>query len=108
MTKGDIVLIPFPFTDLSGKKVRPALVLYASARGEDCIVAFISSIPKKNSGLFAISAEPSKQNGLKASSHIRLDKLATLEKKLVIGGVGSLDPATQKKIALKLKTLLGL
>ena len=30
------------------------------------------------------------------------------EKKLVIGGVGSLDTATQKKIALKLKTLLGL
>lgn len=40
MKKGDIVLVSFPFTDFSGDKVRPALVLSASAL--DVIIAFIS------------------------------------------------------------------
>ena len=39
--KGKIVAIPFPFTDLKGTKVRPALVI--DEGHEDVIVAFISS-----------------------------------------------------------------
>ena len=39
--KGKIVLIPFPFTDLTATKLRPALVLYEGEK--DVIVAFISS-----------------------------------------------------------------
>jgi mRNA interferase MazF len=41
MLKGRIVLIPFPFTDLSASKLRPALVLYEGE--QDVVVAFISS-----------------------------------------------------------------
>ena len=39
--KGKIVLIPFPFTDLTATKLRPALVLYEGEK--DVVVAFISS-----------------------------------------------------------------
>ena len=39
LSRGDVVLVPFPFTDLSGGKVRPALVV--NALGEDLLVAFI-------------------------------------------------------------------
>lgn len=47
MKKGAIVLTPFPFTNLSGQKNRPALVLSLSRQGEDVLVAFISSVVEK-------------------------------------------------------------
>jgi len=86
MGKGHLVLVPFPFTDLSGQKVRPALVLYVS-RGEDCIVAFISSVQKKKN-TFDMPIEATPANGLKVDSVIKLDKLATVQKKIVIGELG--------------------
>jgi mRNA interferase MazF len=39
--KGKIVLVPFPFTDLTATKLRPALVIYEGEK--DIVVAFISS-----------------------------------------------------------------
>ncbi len=96
MRKGSIVLIPFPFTDLSGQKVRPAVVLHA-ARGEDCIVAFISSVVKKDT-LAHVAISPDESNGLKTRSHIKMDKLATLQKAIVIGELGVLDDLTMKKL----------
>jgi mRNA interferase MazF len=43
LTKGDVVLVPFPFTDLSQTKLRPAIVLYVQPEGEDITLCFISS-----------------------------------------------------------------
>lgn len=80
MNKGDIVLIPFPFTDFSGTKNRPALIL---AHGEvDITVSFITTQLKWKED-FDIKIEPSQTNGLKRTSLIRLSKIATLDKNLV-------------------------
>jgi mRNA interferase MazF len=107
MHKGDIILVPFPFTDLSGQKIRPALVLYTASKGEDCIVAFISSVSKGKS-VFDVSIKLSKTNGLKADSIIKLDKLATLEKKISLGEIGVLEPALMKMVGQKLRVLFAL
>ena len=85
--KGDIVLIPFPFTDLSGSKVRPAVVLVSHKKSVDIIVAFITSHTKKITQAM-IQIEPTMQNGLKVPSAIVCDKLATLDTKVVIGKIG--------------------
>jgi mRNA interferase MazF len=88
MKKGDIVLIPFPFTDLTGNKNRPAVILVESEN--DVIVSFITSQLKWQSG-FDIVVQPTELNGLKTSSLIRLSKLATIDKELIIGRLGVLD-----------------
>lgn len=108
MSKGDIVLIPFPFTDLSGHKVRPALVLYTSKNSEDCIVAFLSSVKQKRMGAFDLPITPSERNGLKVNSTIKVDKIATLQKKIVIGELGVLEKSFISIIEGKLRMLFSI
>jgi mRNA interferase MazF len=88
MKKGDIVLIPFPFTDLSGNKKRPAIVLIDTE--DDVTICFITTQLKWQSD-FDITVHPSKINGLKKTSLIRLNKFATVDKDLIIGLLGHLD-----------------
>ena len=88
MNKGDIVLIPFLFTDLSGIKNRPALILIEG--DSDITVSFITTQVKWQED-FDVKIEPTPLNGLKRTSLIRLGKLATIDKDLVIGKLGKLS-----------------
>lgn len=88
MNKGDIVLIPFPFSDLSGNKCRPAIILIDS--NDIVTVCFITSQLKWQSA-YDILVEPTKLNGLKKVSLIRLNKFATIDKELILGLLGRLD-----------------
>ena len=90
------VRMPFPFTDLSGHKVRPAVVLYTENKGEDFIVCFISSKGKARSCDVKVRANTS--NGLKVDSIIKTSKIATLEKRLALGEIGILDKKTIKEL----------
>jgi mRNA interferase MazF len=91
---GDIVLTRFPFTDLSGAKVRPALVISRdNARRSDVIVAFITSNAQKLANPDAMSLQPNRANGLKVASVVRSDKLATLEARVIAGRLGKADAA---------------
>ena len=91
--KAKIVLIHFPFTDLSALKLRPALVIHES--GEDVIVVFISSrLPKflLDSDLLIPAEHPSfSVTGLKRTSVIKFDKVATVSKDLIEGEIGGID-----------------
>ena len=88
MIKGDIVLIPFPFTDLTGVKNRPALILVET--DFDITVSFITTQVKWEEE-FDVRLAPSKENGLKKNSVIRLGKLSTIDKDLIIGRLGRLS-----------------
>lgn len=95
--RGKIILVPFPFTDLSSQKIRPAVIVSRPVDGSpDTIVAFISSVPFRVSRCNVVlpPKHPDfKKTGLKATSTIRCDKLATLDKTIVLGEVGSLSKA---------------
>lgn len=106
LKKGSVVLIPFPFTDLKGSKVRPAVVLNSNLM-EDVIVIFISSKVGKTKS-FEIVIEPDFTNGLKAKSKIICSKIATLDKKIVLGEIGVLNSIYLSKIDKELKNVFGI
>jgi|GEM_PF-367259 len=105
MNKGDIILVPFPFTDLSGNKLRPALVLADEER--DVIAAFISTILRERfKSDFLIKKND--KNSLKKDSLLKLNKLATLSHDLIKGKIGELFDDELKEIDKKLLELFNL
>ena len=89
---GSIVLTRFPFTDLSGDKRRPALVVSRdNDRRPDLVVCFITSVPREGPDMAAIAATPG--TGLKIPSVVRFDKLVTLDRAVIAGKLGA-APAT--------------
>ena len=109
--KGKIILVPFPFTDLSASKVRPAVIVSDFLRGEDVIVAFISSLrkkPQKTDIVLKNSDSNFYKTGLKADSIIKVGKLATLDRKIVLGEIGEVGRDIEREINKKIKVLFGL
>jgi mRNA interferase MazF len=105
MAKGDIVLITFPFTDLSGSKLRPAVVL--ADTNLDLTVCFITTqIGWQEPTDVVLSANSI--NGLKKQSLIRTGKIATLDKSLVKGLLGRLVQIEITELNRKLKILFQL
>lgn len=105
MKKGDIVLLSFPFTDLKGKKIRPAFVLFVSDL--DVIVAFITTQFKWQNP-FDTLLEPNDSNGLKKTSVLRLTKITTIDKDLILGKLGELNGDDIKKTNRNLLEILNL
>ena len=84
---GSIVLARFPFTDLSGDKRRPALVLSCdNDRRLDVVVCFITSVLRTGPGMAPIV--PVLGTGLKIPSVVRFDKIATLNRSVIVGKLG--------------------
>jgi len=88
MKKGSIILIPFPFTDLKGSKIRPAVVLCKSEL--DVTISFVTSEVRWKTE-HDVPVFPSKNNGLKVPSLIRTGKIATIDSSLVLGELGELS-----------------
>jgi mRNA interferase MazF len=102
MIKGDIVLITFPFTDLSGSKLRPAIVLAENKL--DITVCFITTQVTFHEPT-DVEITPTQKNGIKQASLIRTSKIATLDKSLVKGLIGELSTEEIKLLDNKLKFL---
>jgi mRNA interferase MazF len=103
--RGSIVLVKFPYTDLSGSKVRPAVIVTAEKyliQFEDVLCAFISSVlpdPVLPSDIIIPSTHPEfRRTGLKRSSVLRTHKLVLLNRELVYSKLGDLSPALTKQM----------
>ena len=103
MMKGKIVLIQFPFDDLSSSKVRPAYCLTDTiGRYQHIIFALITSRILDNLLHTDIIIEPSQPNfecsGLRQTSTLRLDHLVTLRQTMIKRELGYLNSETQLMI----------
>ncbi|MDX1919621.1 MAG: type II toxin-antitoxin system PemK/MazF family toxin [Candidatus Caenarcaniphilales bacterium] len=101
MKKGDIVLVPFPFTDLKGYKKRPALILVNNLDSLNVVLAFISTKIEIKSQ-FDLTLLASSQNGLKKTSIVKLDKLTSLDRDLVEALIGEITQEDTHQLNLKL------
>lgn len=105
MKQRDIVLLPFPFTDLENSKVRPALIVSNDSfnkRSDDCIMVPLTTVIQDNPYSIIIDQEDMGSGKLLRPSMIRIDKVFTVEKKLAVMKIGSLNNMTFKKVRDKL------
>ena len=89
---GSIILVPFPFTDLTATKVRPALIVsQPDPAARDVIVCFITSNVKPGSP-HSLPLKRTATSGLKVPSLVRFDKIATLDRRIILGELGRINP----------------
>ena len=88
-TEGSVVLIPFPFSDLSNTKLRPAIVL-AAAQRNDWILCQVTSKVYADPKAIAIVEQDFAAGSLQTISYARPGKLFTANQSLLISEVGSL------------------
>jgi mRNA interferase MazF len=93
--KGDVVIIPFPFSDLSGMKRRPAFVV-SDLPGNDIILCQITSVAKSDPLALKLTSADFISGILPVASFVRPNKLFTADKNLVLYTAGHLS---DKKIS---------
>lgn len=93
---GEVVLVPFPFSDLSQSKVRPAVCLAAAGRG-DWILCQVTSSPYGDPRAIPLDTVDFTAGGLLIPSCARPGKLFTASHTLLVRSVGNLNaPALQR------------
>jgi mRNA interferase MazF len=94
---GKVVLVPFPFSDLSQTKLRPAIVLAGVGRG-DWILCQVTSNPYGDSLAIPLDEESFSKGSLRIKSFARPGKLFTASAGLMLIEVGTLKQAVAKQV----------
>ena len=112
LSRGDVVLTRFPFTDLTGSRLRPAVVVSQGQIGQDVVLAAISSVVRGSLAPTDCPVEMTHpefaMTGLRVTSVIRMHKLAAVERSVVARRLGRLGPILQAKADRLLRLVLGL
>ena len=87
--KGDVVVVPFPFSDLAQAKRRPALVV-AELEGDDRILCQITSRQFRDSYSIGINDFDFEEGSLKKESNVRPNRLFTADSRIILYRAGHL------------------
>ena len=94
---GQVIVVPFPFSDLSAQKYRPALILADAGRG-DWVLCQITSNPFSDPAAIALNENAFSQGGLQRISYARPGKLFTANDSLFANQVGVLHAAIFQQV----------
>ena len=112
LSRGDIVLTKFPYSDLAGFKLRPALVVSPGFIGQEVIAVAISTVVRGINApydvLLDITHPEFSQSGLRFPSVFRTNKLVTLDHSLVLRRLGKLGAQISATIDTQLRAALAL
>jgi mRNA interferase MazF len=114
VSRGDVVLVDYPFSDRTGSKVRPALVVQADSLNQritDTILASISRSTHRASPeqlLIDISTPEGGRTGLRQNSMVQCENLLTHDQRLIITKIGGLSASMMRQIDGCLKSALEL
>jgi len=107
---GDLVLVPFPFTDQTGIKKRPAIVVsseaYQSQRPDVVLMAVTSQILRPAGAVGEVLITEWQKAGLPKASLIK-PVLTTIEKRLILRTLGELQEADRTALRQALRMILG-
>ncbi len=103
--KGDVVVIPFPFSDLSGSKRRPAFVLF-DLPGDDIVLCQITSQNTKDKFSVELVQSDFANGSLPLNSYIRPTRIFTADKSIIIRKAGSVKKNIADTVAGKIIELL--
>lgn len=107
MKCGEIVLIPFPFAELTHKKVRPAAVVCETKDVyKDVVLCAISSIVPSDLTENEILLKADKENGLRKDSILKIDRIVTAKKYDIIAAIGELGNSDLETFKDKFRQLI--
>lgn len=106
-----IILVPFPYTDLSGAKKRPALVISSvdfNTKSEDVICCLITSNPEDRQYSIKITSKDMESGFLEFESKVKPYRLFTINKKLVYKTLGKLNLLKSKLIVEEINEIISM
>lgn len=103
--KGEVVVLPFPFSDLSGSKRRPALVV-VPLMGDDVILCMITSVHKFDSDSIPLVEADFLKGKLQKPSNIRPNRLFTADARLILYSAGQLKVSKTAEVINKLVRII--
>ena len=99
--QGEILIVPFPFSDLSSIKQRPVIVLSKNSyneKNEDIITCGITSNLKDSAHSILIDGENLEDGNIPKKSRIKIDKLFTIDQNIIKKKVAQLDKKTFEEV----------
>jgi len=105
LIKGDVVVLPFPFSDLSNSKRRPAFVI-APLHGDDVILCQITTVAHSDKYSILLEASNFITDGLKQLSYIRPNRLFTSDIRIIVKKVGTVHRNKMEEVIQKITEII--
>ena len=103
---GEVVVLPFPQTDLQPGKRRPALVV-ADLSGDDLILCQITTQSRRDGYSVALTSGDFESGRLSVDSFIRPNRLFTIERSVIVYTAAKVKTSKMDEVRAKIRELFG-